>query len=234
MTKWFEQRVYRSATTIVAHSQWAANSVISYGIEPSRIRIVRFGVPMGAEADRTIAEQPPQITFIGRQLERKGGLRLLKLHQRHLVGKCILNVVSPEKVRPLPGVRSFDDIRPADPRLAEILRASAAMVFPSPIDQAPNVVLEAMAQGVAVVGFRVGAVPEMVDDGVTGVLVEPDDDRALLRAIEGLLNDLPQARAMGHRARERADLVYNVERSTAQLIEILHEAVAQHEASGRR
>jgi starch synthase len=60
-----------------------------------------------------------------------------------------------------------------------------------------------MASGTPVVASRIGGVPEVVDDGVTGFLVEPDDDEALRERIEQVLRDGALAERLGRAGRER-------------------------------
>jgi glycogen synthase len=64
-------------------------------------------------------------------------------------------------------------------------------------------VLEAMAHGRPVVATRVGGIPDLVEDGVTGLLVEPGDRDALRAALERLLADPELRRRMGREARRR-------------------------------
>jgi len=64
--------------------------------------------------------------------------------------------------------------------------------------------LEAMACGTAVVASRVGGIPEVVDDGETGLLVPPDDPAALAGGLNTLLRDPDRATWMGQRGRKRA------------------------------
>lgn len=68
----------------------------------------------------------------------------------------------------------------------------------------PRTHLEAMAHGVPIVGTRIAGVPEQVEDGVTGLLVDPGDEIGLADALSGLLVDTHRAREMGQRGRERA------------------------------
>ncbi len=75
---------------------------------------------------------------------------------------------------------------PWGPALLSELRACAALVLPSATEGMPLVVLEAMSQGVPVVGTRVGGIPEVVEDGVSGLLVDvhrPDQIAAALRRL---------------------------------------------------
>jgi glycosyltransferase involved in cell wall biosynthesis len=178
-------------------------------------------------------DAPPQITFVGRQMTRKGGFRLLRIYQERLQGRCLLNLVTNEPVDPSPGVRVFSDIVVGDPRLPKLLVDSAAFVFPSEIDQSPNAVLEAMACGSPVVALRVGALPEMVEDGVSGFIVERDDDAGLLAAIESLLDEPDLAERMGNAGRRRALERYDVRRSASALVTILGEAIERFEAAAR-
>jgi glycosyltransferase involved in cell wall biosynthesis len=229
LTKSFERRVYRAATLIAAHSQWAANSVVSYGIDTSHVRVVRFGVPLGeAPPPQGSRTGLPEITFVGRQLERKGGWRLIELHQNHLRDRCILNLVTLDAVPSLPGVAVFNDITPGDARLGEILRRSTAFVFPSEIDQAPNAIIEAMAEGVPVVACRVAAIPEMVEDRVTGFLIDVDDDDGLLTAVQTLVGDEDLRQRMGAAGRARAERLFDARATTESLVDVLHEARARH------
>jgi starch synthase len=64
--------------------------------------------------------------------------------------------------------------------------------------------LEAMACGTAVVGSRVGGIPEVVEDGVTGLLVPSGDPAALADALNTLVRDTALAGAMGRAGRARA------------------------------
>jgi alpha-maltose-1-phosphate synthase len=235
LTQWFERRVYEAATLIVANSAWVGRSLRgTYAVPADKLRLLPFGVPV---PDPLPPAPPPEalpaITFVGRQLERKGGWRLVELHQRHLSARCVLNLVTTDPVPRLPGVRVFRDFTPGDARLTTLLRGTRAFVFPSPIDQAPNAVLEAMAAATPVVALRVGAVPEMVEDGVTGLLVDEDDDEALLAAIGRLLDDGPAAAAMGARGRDRAQARYDIDRTTAELVRVLGEAAGSRGGRSR-
>lgn len=77
-------------------------------------------------------------------------------------------------------------------------------VLPSRGDNLPVAILEAMAVGIPVVGSRVGGIPELVADGETGFVVDPDRPRELADAIEALAADPDRRRDLGRRSRERA------------------------------
>ena len=163
------------------------------------------------------------MTFIGATLDRKGGWRLLRVFREHLRGRCVLNLVTRDDVAPEPGVRVLNDFEPGDPRLPDLLARTAVFAFPSEMDNSPYSVLEAMRAGVPVVATRVGAVSEMVDDGVTGLLVAHDDVE-LGHAIGALLDDPQRAASMGAAGRERTARIYDARLTTSRLLDVLTEA----------
>lgn len=70
-------------------------------------------------------------------------------------------------------------------------------------DGIPNVLMESMAMGVPVVATTVSAIPELVEDGVTGLLVPPGDEQQMAEAIVRLLTDRPLRDRIITAARER-------------------------------
>jgi glycosyltransferase involved in cell wall biosynthesis len=92
---------------------------------------------------------------------------------------------------------SIDDVQ------LELSKANC-LVVSSFQENAPLSIAEAMAAGVPVVGSRVGGIPEMVEDGKTGILVEPYDTKSIADAVMRILSDQNLARSMGQRAKEIA------------------------------
>jgi phosphatidylinositol alpha-1,6-mannosyltransferase len=89
------------------------------------------------------------------------------------------------------------------------------------------VFLEAMAHGKPVIGGAHGGTPDVVEDGVTGLLVPHGDVAHLARALESLLTDPAAAMKMGDRGRERIQAMYTFERFRSRLTPILEEALAR-------
>jgi starch synthase len=77
------------------------------------------------------------------------------------------------------------------------------------------VLLEAMLAGLPIVATRMSAVPEVVADDVTGLLVEPGDVTGLSAALSRLLNDPERAAALGRAGRERARTSFSIARMVA-------------------
>jgi alpha-maltose-1-phosphate synthase len=231
LTQAFERRVYDAATLVVATSEWAAASLREeYGLSDEKIRVLPFGIQVPTFDDRPsiTTNLLPRVTFVGRQMARKGGWRLLDIHQRLLRDRCELVLVTMEPVPPAPNVTVVNNVRPGDPRLWSLLRSSSVFAFPSEIDQGPNVILEAMAAALPVVALRVAAVPEMVLSGRTGSLIDAGDDNGLAAAIIWLLDNPKEACQMGMAGRARVLERYNVELTANRLVELLQEADAMY------
>jgi len=116
--------------------------------------------------------------------------------------------------------------------IPQLLAAMDLFVLSSFWEGMPNAVLEAMATGLPVVATAVGGTPEVVVDGVTGLLVPPRDPVALAQAIERLLADPELRHRMGQAGRERVEQHFSVEqmvRKTEALYEELLYSV-DHEA----
>jgi glycosyltransferase involved in cell wall biosynthesis len=94
----------------------------------------------------------------------------------------------------------------------ERLLDADVFVLPSRGENLPITILEAMAAALPVVASRVGGIAELVDDGVTGLLVEPDDADALAGALAALVDDPERRAAMGRagaaRVGERFDATH--------------------------
>jgi glycosyltransferase involved in cell wall biosynthesis len=87
--------------------------------------------------------------------------------------------------------------------VAAVLNVLDVVVFSSTSEGSPLSLLEAMAAGKPVVATRVGGVPEIIEDGVHGLLVDPRDPAALAAAVQRLLDDRDAAAAMAERAQAR-------------------------------
>jgi glycosyltransferase involved in cell wall biosynthesis len=94
--------------------------------------------------------------------------------------------------------------------VAEILRGFDVFAMSSIAEGTPGSALEAMASGLPVVGTRVGGIPEVVDQGVTGQLVEPRDPAAMAAALATYACDDALAAAHGAAGRARVLAKYSM------------------------
>jgi len=102
------------------------------------------------------------------------------------------------------GALAFDDVLSALQR-ADLFCFSPRTAADGDRDGIPNVIAEAMSQELAVVSARAGAVEEIVEDRVTGLLVPPEDPDALAIAIEALIRNPLHRAAMGRAGRARIE-----------------------------
>ena len=85
----------------------------------------------------------------------------------------------------------------------ELARANC-LVVPSFQENAPLTIAEAMAVGIPVVAANVGGIPEMIEDGKTGLLIDPYKPKSISDAVSKILSDETLARSMGQSAQDRA------------------------------
>ena len=107
--------------------------------------------------------------------------------------------------------------------IPNLLAASDLVVLPSRSEALPTVAMEAAAAGRAMVASRVGGVPEVVEDGVTGMLVPPGDPRALSESISVLLADPTRRQALASAARRKALEEFGIEDQVERTLKLWHE-----------
>jgi len=111
----------------------------------------------------------------------------------------------------------------------ELIAALDILVVASTSEGSSVVAMEAMSAGKPVVATAVGGVPEVVADGQTGLLVEPEDPKALAAAVRSLLDDPERAREFGDQGRRRAaqlfDLRLMLERTRAVYADLIREQI---------
>jgi glycosyltransferase involved in cell wall biosynthesis len=106
------------------------------------------------------------------------------------------------------------------PQLIELYAQATIFVAPSFYESFGISILEAMACGLPVVATTAGGIPEVVEDGVTGLLVPPGDPQALAQAATSLLRDPALRQRMGQAGRERVLSSFTVERVADQSLAV--------------
>lgn len=105
--------------------------------------------------------------------------------------------------------------------LAAVYRGADVFVLPSRDEGMPNVLLEAMASGLPAAASRVAGAEDLVAEGETGFLVPPEDPDALAAALKRLVDDAALRRAMGARARARAENLFSWRAAAAAYLDLL-------------
>jgi glycosyltransferase involved in cell wall biosynthesis len=219
-----ERRAFRHAALTLAWTAWTRRSVERS--EPDA-HVVEHHPGLDLERYRPATRRPrerPRVLFVGGRFAQKGGEELLDVLAEQLGEDVELDLVTPAPVAERAGVR-VHRLGPSDPLLRDLQQQADLLCLPSRADAAPWAVLEAMACGTPVLATRVGGIPDLLDDGRAGLLVDVGDGRALRAGLESLLGE-PHARAaLAARARARCEERYDARRQIPRLAEHLREAI---------
>jgi glycosyltransferase involved in cell wall biosynthesis len=88
-------------------------------------------------------------------------------------------------------------------------------------------ILEAMACAKPIIASRVGGIPDLVDDGINGILIPPNDSRALAQNLIKLLNDESMRRKLGAAAKEKVSVRYDVNTMVEQISRVYADLIRQ-------
>jgi len=194
-----ERVICAGAEFIAATSRYCARGLIDeYGVPPNRIEIIPHCIkPVTPRrptqlGDHVVDRVDGPLLFVGDNLAMKGFPRLLGWHQSNLAERVELAVVSrdprPADLHTLRNVRWLG--RVDNERLrAEVMAFSRALVLPTTQDMSPMVLLEAAAAGLPAVATNLAGIPELIDHGRTGFVLDADDERAWPDALARLSDD---------------------------------------------
>lgn len=202
---------------IVTVSEAAKRALEGVGVARERIRVISPGMPPAA---RAALIEAPIIGVISRLSKEKN------------VALALQAFAIVQKELPEAKLEIFGDGpgRPMLEQAAKDLGIAEAMTFHGYVENARGtgrfrvltvpsskesfgiVALEAMTDGLPVVATRVGGLPEVVEDGVTGLLVPPDDAAAMAEALLKLLRDPALAARLGEAGRARAARLFGEEK----------------------
>ena len=203
----FEADVCRGAQTVFTFSEFARGSVIGdYGCAPDRVLAVGAGANQLEPSVQDKDYSRPRALFVGRPFEPKGGKILLEAW-RTVAGEvpgAELAIVGPKR-DPAPGfghgVEFLGRLNRA--QLSEQYRAASVFVLPSMFDAWGHVFVEAMGHGLPCIACDCCAMPEIVRDRESGLLVPRAQPKPLAQALVELLTDPGRARAMGQAGHQR-------------------------------
>jgi glycosyltransferase involved in cell wall biosynthesis len=181
---------------------------------------------------------PPVIGYVGRIRREKGVDILLQaagMLSRSVAFRLVIVGDGPEApeckgLAASLGIESLIDWRPfvSPGRLAEVYRSFDVLVVPSRLEGFGLVAAEAMAQGVPVVAANVGGLPEVVEDGVTGLLFAPGNPADLADKLSAVLSDLAWARSLGAAGAQSVRLRFSVRAYRARIAELYRSIAPPH------
>ena len=177
----------------------------------------------------------PQCLFMGGDFPRKGGPDLLAAWEAGGFGRrADLTLVTDWPVGPLPpGVRQLRGIEAQTPAWQAVWRAADLFVMPTRNEAFGLVYQEAAAAGLPAIGSRLNAIPEIIEDGETGLLVEPGDASGLVRALATLIDSAELRTRLGRRARAKIERDAHPGTHRDRLVALITQAAsARHEHHG--
>lgn len=207
--------IFTRAAAIVATSHWAADDLrrlypecrCPIHVLPNPVMLDLFDAGW-IEERRARETGRPHCLFMGGDFPRKGGYDLLEAWERGgFSRRADLTLVTGWAInRPLPdGVRVVTGISSQTPAWAAVWRAADLFVMPTRNEAFGLVFQEAAAAGLPAIGTRLNAVPEIIDDGVTGILVTPGAIDDIGAALDRLVGSAGLRTEMGRAARRRIE-----------------------------
>ncbi|MET9550621.1 glycogen synthase [Streptomyces sp. NPDC006627] len=251
---WAERTAAESADALIAVSGAMREDILACypAVDPAKVHVVHNGIDTGlyrpdpaTDVLERLGIDPgrPYVLFVGRITRQKGVPHLLRAARRLDPGVQLVlcagapdtpeidaefRVLFEELSRGRAGVQWIPEMLPR-PEVVQLLSHAALFVCPSVYEPLGIVNLEAMACGTAVVASRVGGIPEVVQDGTTGLLVpyEPKDPDGFERDLGLLLNELAtdpgRAASMGAAGRRRAVGAFGWDAVARRTVEVYEE-----------
>ncbi len=208
----YESELYNRAEAVATTGTHVARTLVDrYGCHPDRIRTVHIGANVDVESvDTDIARYAAQrILFVGVEWERKGGPAMVEAFAEVArdAPNAHLTIVgcSPKLSHPQITVVG----RVAREAMPAYFKAASVFCMPSITEPLGIAAVEASLFRLPVIATRIGGFFETVTDGETGILVAPNDPRALAGAMRRLFDDPGLGRQMGLAGFERNRTLFN-------------------------
>jgi glycosyltransferase involved in cell wall biosynthesis len=129
--------------------------------------------------------------------------------------------VTKDLLPPEPGVTVYNHLQPNSVALKQLYHNCDIFCLPTQGDCLPMVLSEAGSAGLPSISTRVAAIPEIVRDEVTGLLIAPGDMDGLVGALRRLILDEEQRLRMGDRAIETIQQRFDAEQNTCRLLDLI-------------
>ncbi len=228
--KWrLNRECFRAAQHLVTWSHWAKQGLIAdYEVPADKITVIPPGVNVTdwmRPQPRVPHKGPVKILFVGGNLERKGGLLLLEAYRALRSLDIELHLVTKDAVANEPGVYTYNNLQPNSSALKRLYHECDLFCLPTYGDCLPMVLSEAGAAGLPSITTAVAAIPEIVRDGETGLLVPPGDVAALTAALRTLVENPVLRLRQGQRAVHTVSQDYDAPQNAHRLLALLKQVV---------
>lgn len=231
--------LFRAGALFLPVSQLLADRLVDAGCNPNHVRVHRSGISLRQMQYRESrpSEGPLRVITVARLVEKKGVCYAVEAVARAVAaGKSVSYTIVGDgpfrtelesQVRDLHMEKfiSFAGAQ-AHSKVLEMVRLSHVLIAPSVTandgdeEGVPNSLKEAMAIGLPVIGTRHGGIPELIEDGISGLLVDERDAAGLAECLTYLMEHPDLWPAMGHVARQRIAAEYDNDRLNDELIEL--------------
>jgi len=223
LSTWIEKTAVESADRVIAVSRQMREDILRhFTVDPDKVVVIHNGIDperFRRTERRDVLERygvrPPYVLFVGRITDQKGIFHLLEAAPRLPAGvQVVLCASAPDTPEIEERLRRAVSQHPnvvwinamiAVEEVVQLYSHAAAFACPSVYEPFGLINLEAMACETPVVASAVGGILEVVEDGVTGVLVPPARPDELAAALRRVLDDPARARAMGRAGRQRVE-----------------------------
>jgi L-malate glycosyltransferase len=218
---------YRSAKRIIAVSRFVKESVLACGFPDEQVEVIYDGVPVPDAP--AVGGGGLRLGCVGWLLPEKGQELLIRalpaVLARYPGCRLVLAGDGPsrsglERLAASLGVTASVEFAGLVDDVSAVYRALDVFVFPSLAEPLGSSLLSAMAYGLPCVALARGAVPEVIENGRTGLLVEEPDPAAFADAVLRLLDDASLAARLGAAARQTVEKRFSVARMASETVEL--------------
>jgi len=243
----YEKKLMNRSDALIAVSKYTVNELTDlYGINKEKIHVIYNGVDIqkfkfrpnkaelrqefGLETDKKI------VLFVGRLYHRKGLETLLRsippvLKEFSNVKFVISGTGFKEKEESLKNLAKELQIEDyvtflgyvADEKLPDLYSASDIFVLPAIYENFPFAILEAQSSALPVISTNVGGIPEFLEDGKNGFVIDPRNETELIQKLLTLLQNPELAKKMGEHGRELIEQTLSWDIITNQVIDLYHQ-----------
>lgn len=239
-----DRYVVGCAENVVDFARFLGRSPSKTEVIHTGIELDRFAPDRNRDTTRAALGYPPDVMVIGtvsRIAEARKGMAQFAAMAGHVAARFphirfLIVGDGPTRAsleRQIAALGIADRVRITGWRtdIPDLLAAMDIFVMPALVEGGPTTVLEAMAMAKPTVTTRVGMVPEVVKHGVSGMIVEPGNARALADAVLQLLNDEHLRQHLAQHARRVAEARFSVETMVAHYLRLFQRVRIEHRLS---